>query len=52
MLQISHAKTKSGSLSSNLTYLRLNMATKGVFTRNVKSVLSENLGGIWGGSQC
>jgi hypothetical protein len=27
------------------------VATKGAFTPNVKSVLSENLGGILGGSQ-
>jgi len=26
--------------------------TKGAFTPNVKSVLSENLGGILGGTQC
>ncbi len=26
--------------------------SKGAFTRNVKSVLSENLGGILGGTQC
>jgi hypothetical protein len=25
---------------------------KGTFTRNVKSMLSENLGGILGGTQC
>jgi hypothetical protein len=26
--------------------------SKGTFTPNVKSVLSENLGGILGGTQC
>jgi hypothetical protein len=26
--------------------------TKGAFTPNVKSVLIENLGGIFGGTQC
>jgi hypothetical protein len=26
--------------------------TQGAFTPNVKSVLSENLGGILGGTQC
>jgi hypothetical protein len=28
------------------------MQYKGAFTPNVKSVLSENLGGILGGTQC
>jgi hypothetical protein len=31
--------------------LKIFRATKGVFTPNAKSVLSENLGGILGGTQ-
>jgi len=34
------------------TFTFMSKASEGAFTQNVKSVLSENLGGIWGGTQC
>ncbi len=34
------------------TFYLLSNTSKGAFTTNVKSVLSENLGGILVGSQC
>jgi hypothetical protein len=49
LLQI--LQTNQGFHSKNLTYFFLHTFQKGAFTPNVKSVLSENLGGILGGTQ-
>jgi hypothetical protein len=57
-------KLFQGVVSSNNLFLRMgfqipnvvpvapNFIIKGAFTPNVKSELSENLGGILGGTQC
>jgi len=42
---------KSTCKSGGFKRLKIFRATKGVFTPNAKSVLSESLGGILGGTQ-
>jgi hypothetical protein len=44
VVQCEHKSDKSEPVSKQIT--------KGAFTPNVKSVLIENLGGIFGGTQC
>ncbi len=39
-------------MAAKLYIIRVHEYLKGVFTHNVKSVLSENVGGILGGTQC
>jgi hypothetical protein len=50
-LMIKHRLLKSTCKSGGFKRLKIFRATKGVFTPNAKSVLSENLGGILGGTQ-
>ncbi len=41
ILQISHSCIKIGSMSLNLTFFMLNMATKGMFTFGVISIVKS-----------